>query len=149
LRQDIVTRWNSTYLMLDSALAYRKAYARLALVDCSYKTCPSEEEWARVETITKLLEPFYNITTLFSGSFYPTSNLYFKNVWKIQKCIEDQIKSADSMISDMAKEMKKKFDKYWDNYSMILSFAVVLDPRFKFKVVDFCFNKLEMTEEVR
>ncbi|KAJ0769889.1 putative transcription factor C2H2 family [Helianthus annuus] len=149
VRQDIVTRWNSTYLMLDSALAYRNAYARLALVDSRYKTFPSEQEWARVETITEFLKPFYNITTLFSGTSYPTSDLYFHNVWKIQKCIEDQIDNVDKVLSDMAKEMKKKFDKYWESYSMVLSFAVVLDPRYKFKLVEFCFKKLNMTEKER
>ncbi|KAJ0603044.1 putative transcription factor C2H2 family [Helianthus annuus] len=149
VRQDIVTRWNSTYLMLDSALAYRNAYARLALVDSKYKTFPSEQEWARVETITKFLKPFYNITTLFSGTSYPTSDLYFHNVWKIQKCIEDQIDNVDNVLSDMAKEMKKKFDKYWESYSMVLSFAVVLDPRYKFKFVEFCFKKLNMREKER
>ncbi|XP_022017274.1 zinc finger BED domain-containing protein RICESLEEPER 2 [Helianthus annuus] len=149
VRQDIVTRWNSAYLMLDSALAYRKAYARLALVDSSYKSFPTEKEWARVETITELLKPFYNITTLFSGSSYPTSNLYFHNVWRIQMRIEDAINNTDNVISGMAKEMKKKFDKYWENYSMVLSFAVVLDPRYKFKVVEFCFKKLNMEDKVR
>ncbi|KAJ0452943.1 putative ribonuclease H-like superfamily, hAT-like transposase, RNase-H [Helianthus annuus] len=49
----------------------------------------------------------------------------------------------------MAKEMKKKFDKYYKSYSMVLSFAVVLDPRYKFKLVEFCFKKLNMTEEER
>ncbi|KAJ0803098.1 putative HAT dimerization domain, ribonuclease H-like superfamily, hAT-like transposase, RNase-H [Helianthus annuus] len=135
--------------MLDSALAYRNAYARLALVDSRYKTFPSEQEWARVETITEFLKPFYNITTLFSGTSYPTSDLYFHNVWKIQKCIEDQIDNVDKVLSDMAKEMKKKFDKYWESYSMVLSFAVVLDPRYKFKLVEFCFKKLNMTEKER
>ncbi|KAJ0477257.1 putative transcription factor/ chromatin remodeling BED-type(Zn) family [Helianthus annuus] len=149
VHQDIVTKWNSTYLMLDSALAYRHAYTRLAILNGSeYPAFPSKQEWERVETIIKFLKPFYNITTLFSRNSYPTSNLYFLNVWKIQKCIEDLINNVDKVISEMANKMKKKFDKYWESYSMILSFAVVLDPRYKFKVVEFCFKKLKMTDEV-
>ncbi|XP_042484708.1 zinc finger BED domain-containing protein RICESLEEPER 1-like isoform X2 [Macadamia integrifolia] len=31
----------------------------------------------------------------------------------------------------MAQEMEKKFDKYWDSYSIILAIAVVFDPRYK------------------
>ncbi|KAD1384629.1 hypothetical protein E3N88_42913 [Mikania micrantha] len=149
VRQDVVTRWNSTYLMLDCALAYRRAYARLALVDFNYKTFPSEEEWARVERIKRLLKPFYDITTLFSGSSYPTSNLYFQQVWKIQLCIEEEIHNADRVIQDMAKDMKTKFDKYWENYSMVLSFAIILDPWYKIKLVEYCFSKLNITKEQR
>ncbi|XP_076902358.1 zinc finger BED domain-containing protein RICESLEEPER 2-like [Bidens hawaiensis] len=128
--QDIVTRLNSTYLMLDCPLAYHRAYSRLALVDFNFNTNPSQEEWARVETINKFLKPFYDITTLFSGSLYPTSNLYFHQVWKIQVHIEDAIRNTDDAISNMAKGMKEKFHKYWESYSMVLSFEVILDTRY-------------------
>ncbi|GJR64653.1 zinc finger BED domain-containing protein RICESLEEPER 2-like protein, partial [Tanacetum coccineum] len=148
VRQDIVTRWNYTYLMLDCALVYERAYARLKLVDSSYKTCPTEEEWARIRAITKILKPFYDITTLFSGTSYPTSNLYFHNVWKIQLHIQEATASWDPVISGMAKEMKTKFEKYWDTYSMILSFAVILDPRYKMKIIEYCFDKLGMVGEM-
>ncbi|KAK1432915.1 hypothetical protein QVD17_09818 [Tagetes erecta] len=149
VRQDIITRWNSTYLMLDSALTYKRAYARLALVDPNFKTFPSEDEWKRVEIITRFLKPFYDITTLFSGSSYPTSNLYFHKVWKIQMFIEEEIHNVDPVIENMAKEMQQKFEKYWDNYSVVLSFAVILDPRYKLKIVEYCFSKLNMTNEDR
>lgn len=66
--------------MLDCAWVYPNAYAQLELVDENFKTCPSEEEWKRVEKIKLFLEPFYNITTLFSGSSYPTPDLYFYKV---------------------------------------------------------------------
>ncbi|GJZ71989.1 zinc finger BED domain-containing protein RICESLEEPER 2-like protein [Tanacetum coccineum] len=48
----------------------------------------------------------------------------------------------------MAKEMKTKFEKYWDTYSMILSFAVILDPRYKMKIIEYCFDKLGMVGEM-
>ncbi|XP_071730671.1 zinc finger BED domain-containing protein RICESLEEPER 2-like [Rutidosis leptorrhynchoides] len=97
-RQDIATRWNSTYLMLDCALVYRRSYERLQLVDHDFKTCPTQVEWSRVEGIKKFLEPFYVITTLFSGSRYPTSNLFFHNVWRIQQCIQEELTNSDLII---------------------------------------------------
>ncbi|XP_071714164.1 zinc finger BED domain-containing protein RICESLEEPER 2-like [Rutidosis leptorrhynchoides] len=142
VRQDVVTRWNSTYLMLDCALVYRRAYERLQLVDKDFKTCPTQEEWTRIEAIKEFLEPFYVITTLFSGSNYPTSNLYFHNVWKIQRRIQEEMTNPDPIISEMAFEMKSEFEKYWENYSMILSFAIILDPRYKVKIVEYCYDKL-------
>ncbi|XP_075084564.1 zinc finger BED domain-containing protein DAYSLEEPER-like [Nicotiana tabacum] len=45
----------------------------------------------------------------------------------------------------MAMEMEKKFTKYWqDDYSPIASMAVILDPRYKLKLIKFCFLKLDL-----
>ncbi|GJR77891.1 zinc finger BED domain-containing protein RICESLEEPER 2-like protein [Tanacetum coccineum] len=147
--QDVVTRWNSTYMMLDCALAYQNAYARLKLVDTNYESCPSEDEWIRIKEITKFLKPFYDITKLFSGNSYPTSNLYFLKVYKIQSNIEQAIHNSDPVISKMGKEMKTKFEKYWDEYCKVLSFAIIMDPRYKVKIIEYCLSKLEMATEVR
>jgi len=43
----------------------------------------------------------------------------------------------------MAMKMKGKFKDYWDSYSMILSFAAILDPRYKFQFVKYYFSQLD------
>ncbi|KAH0727819.1 hypothetical protein KY290_003557 [Solanum tuberosum] len=43
----------------------------------------------------------------------------------------------------MATLMLKKFKKYWKSYRMILSLAIVLDPRYKLKFVKFIFSKID------
>lgn len=62
LRQDVPTRWNSTYLMLDSALYYRRAFVHLQLTDSNYKYGLLDEEWDKVEGICKFHGVFYNVT---------------------------------------------------------------------------------------
>ncbi|XP_058766500.1 zinc finger BED domain-containing protein RICESLEEPER 2-like [Vicia villosa] len=143
LRYDVSTRWNSTYLMLESALQYRKAFEFYKVADRSYKYCPSEEEWERGERICEFLEPFYDITNLISGSSYPTANLYFMQVWKVQCILEKHQKSIDKVIKDMSDKMKVKFDKYWKNYSVVLAFGAILDPRLKEKFLKFCYSTLD------
>ncbi|XP_050373044.1 zinc finger BED domain-containing protein RICESLEEPER 2-like [Argentina anserina] len=142
LRQDMPTRWNSTYLMLDGALYYRSALMNLAVSDNSFKWCPSDEEWDKIEKINKFLGEFYEVTVLFSGTKYPTSNLFFPKVLVVQHSIQEAIASEDSFLSRMGKEMDLKFKKYWSDYSLILGIAVVMDPRFKMEFVEWAYEKL-------
>ncbi|XP_074378052.1 zinc finger BED domain-containing protein RICESLEEPER 2-like [Apium graveolens] len=94
LRQDVPTRWNSTFLMLESAIYYRHAFTHLQLTESNYKHGLSDDEWDKVEGICKFLSVFYNVTRLFSGSKYPTANLYFPNVFLVEftliKAVEDK-----------------------------------------------------------
>nr|GMC77807.1 zinc finger BED domain-containing protein RICESLEEPER 2-like [Ipomoea batatas] len=143
LSMDVPTRWNSTYKMLDSAIKYRRAFSSLHLLDTNYKHCPSDEEWIRGEKMCELLMPFNEITNLISGSTYPTSNLYFLQVWKIELLLKRNVNNEDVVIKNMASNMRLKFDKYWEQYSVILAMGAVFDPRMKFKLLDFCFKKLD------
>ncbi|CAN1149165.1 Zinc finger BED domain-containing protein RICESLEEPER 2 [Linum perenne] len=42
---DCKTRWNSTWIMLATALLYKDAFGRLKIRNPSYVTLPSEDEW--------------------------------------------------------------------------------------------------------
>ena len=143
LVMDVATRWNSTHLMLERAIIYREAFRHLAEVDAAYKFCPSELEWERAGLISEFLAPFVEMTNLVSGSSYPTVNLYFMQVWKIENWLRSNEFSGDEVICEMVASMKLKFDKYWENYSDILAIAAVLDPRLKFKFLEFCFTTLD------
>jgi hypothetical protein len=39
----------------------------------------------------------------------------------------------------MATKMSDKFDKYWGDSNMLMALAAVLDPRYKMKLIHFCF----------
>lgn len=86
--QDLPIRWNSTYLMLETAIGQREAFTLLSDID-PYFDCLSNEEWDEVKTIADFLKPFYDITVFFSGSTYPTANLYFSGVWRIHMKIKE------------------------------------------------------------
>ncbi|KAL6511262.1 hypothetical protein OROHE_020486 [Orobanche hederae] len=142
LRQDVPTRWNSTFLMLDSALYYKKAFMNFQLSDANYKSCPSSAEWDRIEKIRGFLSLFYDVSNLFSGSNYPTANLYFRPVVMCFSSLRQNSDSPDEYIKKMALKMLPKFEKYWSDFSLILTIAVVFDPRYKLQFVDFFYNKL-------
>lgn len=81
---DVSTTWNSTYLIPESVIKYEKTFDILQVVNTIYRHCPSYEEWRRREKICQFLESFYEIINMIFGSSYPTSNLYFMQVWKIE-----------------------------------------------------------------
>ncbi|XP_060200821.1 zinc finger BED domain-containing protein RICESLEEPER 2-like [Lycium barbarum] len=143
LRLDVATRWNSTYLMLESALQYEKAFSSLELINRNYSHCPTSDHWRRAEKICEFLEPFYEITNLISGSSYPTSNLYFMQVWKIECMLKENSHNPDEVIKEMASRMSKKFDKYWTIYSVVLSFGVIFDLRFRLQLLRCCYSKVD------
>ncbi|XP_031255581.1 zinc finger BED domain-containing protein RICESLEEPER 2-like [Pistacia vera] len=158
LRLDVSTRYNSTFLMLETALIYRHVFVALSIIDLSYKFCPSDDEWDRGLRICKFLEPFYDITTLFSGSKYPTANLYLKYVWEIQlRLIEKRTSngiekrmSEDEVVRSIAEQMMPKFAKYWDSYSLVLMIATILDSCPKFQFVEYAFKKVyDLTTVIR
>ncbi|XP_076881755.1 zinc finger BED domain-containing protein RICESLEEPER 2-like [Bidens hawaiensis] len=142
LRQDVVTRWNSTFLMLDGALYYRRAFSHLELSDSNYKECPVALEWDRIENICSFLEVFYEVTNVFSGTKYPTANLYYPHVFLAYLTLYDGMNSEDGYIKNMANLMMGKFQKYWSDFSLTLAIAVVLDPRYKLHFIDWSYSKV-------
>ena len=50
-----------------------------------------------------------------------------------------KIVDRNEYIRSMIGKMSGKFDKYWGECNMLMSLAVVLDPRYKIKLISFCF----------
>ncbi|KAK9742885.1 hypothetical protein RND81_03G203100 [Saponaria officinalis] len=143
LRGDCCVRWNSTYLMLDRALYFKCVIDHVIEKDHDLRQYMlNEEEWEKVSTIHGFLKRFYDITNEFSPSKTPTSNVFFKGVWEIQCLLLDMVKGELEYLVDMVKLMQNKFDKYWDEYNLLLSCACVLDPRYKLVFVEYCYTTL-------
>ncbi|XP_024029605.1 zinc finger BED domain-containing protein RICESLEEPER 2-like [Morus notabilis] len=142
LCQDVPTRWNSTYLMLESALYYRRVFQHLELSDSNYKHCPSSAEWDKVEKIKTFLKLFYDATLKFSGTKYPTANLYFPSIWHCCFMLKQYLEGDDEYLKYMATAMWGKFQKYWSQFHLTLAIACVLDPRFKLRLIEFSYKKL-------
>ncbi|XP_057723543.1 zinc finger BED domain-containing protein RICESLEEPER 2-like [Arachis stenosperma] len=141
---DVPTRWNSLYAMLASAIPYKKAFEMYKVKEAGFREfCPSSDEWRRTEKICDFLLPFYETTKLMSGTSYPTSNLYFLQVWQIQLILMNSLKNDEVLIRNMGEKMMIKFNKYWEEYSVVLAFGAVLDPRFKLNTLVHCYNEID------
>ncbi|XP_021727146.1 zinc finger BED domain-containing protein RICESLEEPER 2-like [Chenopodium quinoa] len=111
-------------------------------VDANYVHCPSAEEWGRVEKICKFLKVFHDVTLAFSGTKYPTSNLYFHRVLQDRLLLQNEMKSSNLFIQRMACKMYEKFGKYWSEFSTFMVVAVVLDPRYKLQCVNWGYMRI-------
>lgn len=137
LELDCKTRWNSTYNMLSTAMIYRDVFPRLKQREALYKYAPSEDDWSRTKEIVDKLVMFYDATELFSGTKYPTANLYFKNICAIRLAIYDWQESEQVEVREMASKMCTKFEKYWDTMHGLMGIASILDPRYKMEQIEF------------
>ncbi|KAF5197877.1 Zinc finger bed domain-containing protein daysleeper [Thalictrum thalictroides] len=139
---DDQTQWNTTYLMLVAAMELKEVFSCLDTADPDYSLAPSMNEWKQVETLCTILKLLYDAASILTGPTCPTANLYFHEVWKLQLEITLAAMSEDAFISDLTKPLKEKFDQYWNDCKLVLAMAVVMDPRFKMKLVEFSFGKL-------
>ncbi|KAJ9546552.1 LOW QUALITY PROTEIN: hypothetical protein OSB04_019095 [Centaurea solstitialis] len=156
---DVDTRWNSTFFMLETAVKYEDAFDRLFDIDSNYISylqdeaeddsegstrkqkrsgatngAPTSQDWEKDMNFVEYLRIFSEVTTKFSGSKYVTSNLFFSELVTMQATITRMCHSIDGEKQKMAKSMKLKYDKYWDNIenmNLLLYVVVALDPHNK------------------
>ncbi|KAG8493064.1 hypothetical protein CXB51_010386 [Gossypium anomalum] len=129
---DVCTRWNSTYLMLDTAQNFERAFERFEEQDTNFRAelergegWPSVDDWTNVRDLRDFLEHFYEVTL----HAQLNSNFDF-NV--------------------MAIKMKEKYDKYWgdiDKMNLLMFVACVLDPRQKLKYLEFALSEMSSSEK--
>ncbi|CAN1777424.1 Putative AC transposase [Linum perenne] len=142
---DCPTRWNSTYEMLAVAIPYKDVFFRVRQKDPQYNSLPSNAQWDFAAAVVGKLEIFAQMTELFSGSNYPTANLFFPKVCDLRLAIMEWCVDSNPIIIRMAEKMWLKFTKYWDDIHLVLAVAVVLDPRYKLHLVEYYAVKLGVT----
>ncbi|XP_078153945.1 zinc finger BED domain-containing protein RICESLEEPER 2-like [Carex rostrata] len=146
---DVKTRWNSTHRMLKSALYYKNAFNGYADRDSSFSEwVPDDSEWDKAEKVCKLLEVFVQATKIYSGTSYPTSNLFLAEMLNVKKAICDAYFDEDDFTREMSFAMYTKFEKYWGEVNVLMAVAAILDPRLKTLSIKFCYKRLYPEVEV-
>jgi hypothetical protein len=147
---DVKTRWNSTYLMLSTAMLYTLVFDRLAKKE---KLCapfqPTEEDWNFSRHLCDRLRLFYDITKLLSGTSYICDNqLFSTKICGIYLAIKKWRSSDNPTIEDMLTALKDKYLKYWTDVHGLMAVATVLDPWFKMKFLCAMFTEIYGHENV-
>ncbi|KAL5823317.1 hypothetical protein ACOSQ4_021217 [Xanthoceras sorbifolium] len=139
---DDQTKWNTTYHMLVAASELKEVFACLETTDLDYMIAPSMDDWKQVEILCIFLKYFYDAANILTSSTYPTASAFYHEVSKIQLELTQASMSGDSFISNLTRPLKEEFDEYWKDCFLILAIAVVIDPRFKMKLIEFSFSRI-------
>lgn len=139
---DCPMQWNSTYLMLQSAIEYRGAFSLLQEHDSSYTNALSETEWEWASSVAGFMKVLLEFTNTATGNKNATANIYFSEICDMHVQLIEWSRSPDDFLSSVALKMKEKFDVFWSKCSMGLAIAAILDPRFKLKLVEYYYGKI-------
>ncbi|XP_073729768.1 E3 SUMO-protein ligase ZBED1-like [Misgurnus anguillicaudatus] len=137
LKQDVITRWNSTYYMLKRFWLQKEAIiATLALVNPNLPTL-TLDEWDIIKDVCEILQPFEEVTVEMSAERYVTASKVILMSRGLQKVVQ-RLRGAVTnhgpvmaMIDSLAEDMQRRFHQI--EHFRLYSEATLLDPRFKQK----------------
>jgi hypothetical protein len=148
---DVPTRWNSTWEMLDTATALRKALEELlrrirerheGFTAFSIKPTDDlareidRESWAALDDFCQFLRPFKDATSLMSGSSYPTLGLTIPVFHVIMEHVKDSISHIAGFHSSQGRIFGDVIRESLQSYEQVIrvdavTIAAALDPRVK------------------
>ncbi|XP_019185280.1 PREDICTED: zinc finger BED domain-containing protein RICESLEEPER 2-like [Ipomoea nil] len=147
---DVPTRWNSTYMMLNTTLLFQKVFEAYDDHDSSFKSdlggsVPDFLDWESIQSLVMILKSFYEMTVRISGSLYVTSNTFFSEISDLSCLLKNMGEATEDSVKLMGKNMRAKFDKYWgepEKMNFLIFYANILDPRDKIEYMPIQFNQL-------
>ncbi|XP_022165454.1 zinc finger BED domain-containing protein 1-like [Myzus persicae] len=138
LKQDVRTRWNSTFLMLERLIKLKEP---LTIVMMTLKGAPtnlSSEEWNIIEDMIPLLRPFDKLTVELSAEHYPMISMVIPLIRGLQSSLASKNPNTQLGIfikNRLMENTTKRFDSLEEQtLTPHFSRATLLDPRCK-KVV--------------
>ncbi|KAL0866948.1 hypothetical protein Bca101_046066 [Brassica carinata] len=141
LRIDNQTKWDTTYSMLLAASEHKEVFSCLGNCDLEYKISISSEEWRKIELLCSSLKILFDAANVLTGPTRLTANDMYHEMTKLQLELSHAAMSEEPDVRNLATPLREKFDEYWRGCFLLLAVAVVMDPRFKMKLIEFSFSK--------
>ncbi|KAK3229454.1 hypothetical protein Dsin_001335 [Dipteronia sinensis] len=140
---DMPVRWNSTYLMLKSALQFAELITSFYNVNTANDTRHeklTDGDWYVATVFVEFLKVFYDVTVELSGVYYPTSPLAILKLYDMADVLRQY--SENVMVASAVVAMQKKFEKYWGKIPLLYALGIIVDPRFRFNGLEFFSKEL-------
>ncbi|KAL2338164.1 hypothetical protein Fmac_012610 [Flemingia macrophylla] len=135
-------KWDTTYHMLVAACEMKEVFTCLDTTDPDFRMNLTMGEWKQVETLCAYLKYLYNAATFLTAQPYPTSNIFFAEVSKVQVELKRAAFNQDPFLSSLIFSLHESFDQYWRESCLMLATAAAMDPRHKMKLVEFTFANI-------
>lgn len=137
LKQDVVTRWNSTFDMLQRFYKLKEAIiSTLAILDTQHEQL-SSHDWIIVEKTIDILEIFYDITNEISAennvSLSKVIVLCKIMIRHVNKKLNEEGTSGPIEIRLLLNTLRQQLNDRFKNVenNALYAEATILDPRFK------------------
>ena len=126
LRNDIKSRWNSTYVMVDSFLVLREVIQNLFYFKHQLKITAKQTEklsnyeltsddWNILMALHYVLKPFYHATRVMSGREYPSIGLGFYLLVRLKNFLQHHEKKENSLMKKFKQLLLKQYIHYFEN----------------------------------
>lgn len=137
LKNDVLTRWNSTFFMFERFLKTQEALKVTVGILNSPVELLTEVEWLLLKEICSILKPFEQITTEMSAEKNVTLSKVIIIVKGLQLALQKMKdistnSQAKALICHYENELLRRFAAVETNH--LMSKCAILDPRFKSKV---------------
>ncbi|XP_066602495.1 E3 SUMO-protein ligase ZBED1-like, partial [Prorops nasuta] len=131
-KQDVPTRWNSTYYMLERFLILKDYVYPISLKCPNIPDMLNREELQILEDAIQFLQPIEKAIREVSGETYCTSSLVIPLIRCLKLSLQKRTAETEigsSLKIKLLKAIECRFQDHEKN--LILSISTILDPRFK------------------
>ncbi|CAF1424086.1 unnamed protein product [Adineta ricciae] len=119
---DIKSRWNSTYVMIDSKAKQIQKLSNYEL---------SGDDWNTLTALHYVLKPFYHATRVMSGREYPSIGLAFSLLIRTRNFLQSHSKKENLLVKKLKQLLLKQYLHYFENdhdQMDLLKFHSYFDP---------------------
>ncbi|XP_043285284.1 E3 SUMO-protein ligase ZBED1-like isoform X1 [Venturia canescens] len=132
LIQNVSTRWNSTFYMLERFLVLIDPISSILLKLPKSPPLLTADEIATVRDTVRVLQPAEMVTKDLSGQNYVTTSKIIPTVYCLKKSIEG-VKTTSEIVENFKNAILKELDKRFKGIELnpLTAIANILDPRLK------------------
>jgi hypothetical protein len=126
---DVVTRWNSTFEMLEFARNYKEVFRSHALDQEWSSLVIGSDDWIKLEPLLSVLGAFKTVSEMQSGSSYATINRVYPCYEYLLSSMNRAIETAvDPDLSEQLIAAREKLNHYYDRTAICVNIGTLVDP---------------------